>query len=148
VTDIALRISQPSPSIPPVFDVALEGYDLARDQGLRTAVLLSLMLDRRAAADDAVEGDDRGGSWMDQYSDFPLGSRLWLLAREKETDHTAARAQRYAEEALAWLVERRIARSVEVAAEWVRPTVLGITIVITRADGSRWVELFEHSMAA
>lgn len=148
MTDIALRMIQDSPTAPPRFDIAIENSDLAPDDGLRTAVLLSLFLDRRAGDDDVAEGGDRHGSWMDQYLDQPndkLGSRLWLLRREKETTATLQRARTYAEEALRWLVEDGIARKVETEAEWVARGVLGMGITITLADGSRWVETLNYS---
>lgn len=148
MTDIALHIIPTKPGLPPTFDIGVAGADLTAEHGLRTAVILSLFLNRRAADDDEVEGSDRGGSWMDQYLPIPPGSRLWLLAREKETPQTAERARRYAEEALAWLIDRRIARSVIVEAQWVRPSVLGLRIEITLAAGERWSELFDYSLAA
>jgi phage gp46-like protein len=92
---------------------------IARDDGLATAVLLSLFLDARAAPDDGAT--DRRGWLGDALSPVPgdrIGSRLWLLAREKQTDETLRRAEDYAAEALAWLVEDRLAESVEVAAVW------------------------------
>ena len=71
-------------------DFAIEANDLATDDGLETAVSLSLFTDRRAEDGDALpSGDaDRRGWWGD---DFPavdgdrMGSRLWLLARSKQT---------------------------------------------------------------
>lgn len=146
--DIALRLIQDSLTAPPRMDVALENGDLAQDDGLRTAVLLSLFLDRVASDDDAVDDDDRRGSWMDQYLDNPndhLGSRLWLLRRAKETADTLQRARTYTEEALRWMVEDGIARKVETEAEWVRAGVLGLGVTITLADGSRWAETLNYS---
>lgn len=144
MTDIALRQTS-KPGEPPSFDIALDGGDVARDDGLRTAVLLSLFLDRRADDDDIVEGDDRRGSWMDQYLSHAgdrLGSRLWLLQREKETDATLARARAYAKEALAWLVDDGIARAVDTEAEWIARGTLGLRVQILFADGNKFEETY------
>ena len=148
MSDIALRIIQGAPGLPPTFDIALAGHDLAVDRGLRTFVILAIFLNRRADDDDEVEGEYRGGSWMDQYLPYPPGSRLWQLAREKETPRTAQLAKQYVEEALAPLVDHGVARAVTVEATWVRPSVLGLHVVITQADGTRWSEVFNYSMAA
>ncbi len=122
------------------FDWAIAGAGLEEDDGLETAVLLSLFTDRRAAEDDPLPGaqDDRRGWWADQYLDNEgdkIGSRLWLIAREKQTTGVLVRAQEYAEEALAWLVQDGLARSVAATAEIVRAGVLGLTVEIARADG-------------
>lgn len=122
------------------FDWAVAGAGLEEDDGLETAVLLSLFTDRRANADDPLSGaaDDRRGWWADQYQDVAgdkIGSRLWLIAREKQTASVLVRAQEYAEEALAWLVQDGLARSVAATAEIVRAGVLGLTVEIARADG-------------
>ncbi len=42
----------------------------------------------------------------------PVGSRLWLLSREKTLSSVVSRAQAYADEALAWLHKSGAATSV------------------------------------
>ncbi len=113
------------------------GIELADDDGLETAVIMSLFTDRRAADDDALPfiDADRRGWWGDSYPDVPndrIGSRLWLLARSKQTQAVLNRAREYAQEALAWLVDDGVASSVTVDAEIVRTGVLGLSIAIQR----------------
>jgi phage gp46-like protein len=116
---------------------------VAGEDGLTTAVLVSLFTDRRASADDVPPdgtGDRRG--WVgDVLSTVPgdrAGSRLWLLAREKQTEETRRRAVEYCREALAWLVEDGLAARVDVEAAWTAPAsgILGMRIVVTRLDGA------------
>lgn len=102
---------------------------IARDASLQSAVILSLFLDARAAADDALPAgtsDRRGwlGDALSPRSGDRFGSRLWLLAREKQTEETRLRAEEYAAEALAWLIEDGLAETVEVAASWARAQTL------------------------
>jgi len=122
-------------------DLTVSGGDLASDMGLETAVLLSLFLDREAEADDRLPdgSDDRRGWWADAYglAGDRVGSRLWLLDREKQLPEVRERAREYAEEALAWLVEDGVAQSVAVSAEWTRPGMLGLLVDIRKPDGSR-----------
>lgn len=131
------------------FDVALDGSALKPDAGLRTALFLSLFIDRRAASDDLIPDgtDDRRGWWADA-SDEPVGSRLWLLSREKTSDDVLQRANDYALEALQWVVDDDIASGIDVATEWVRPAVLGIFIEITKQDGSRFEDVINYSLEA
>jgi phage gp46-like protein len=109
---------------------------LTEDEGLETAVLLSLFSDRIAREDDVLpSGDDRRGWWADAYADIEgdsWGSRLWLLSREKQTAETLRRAEEYAREALQWLIEDRVVSSVKCSAQIVRTGVLGLTVVMTR----------------
>lgn len=130
-------------------DLSIAGADLATDAGLYSAIVVSLLTDRRARADDALpSGDrDRRGWWGDtlaaQQGD-QVGSRLWLLAREKQLTSVLARAEEYAGEALAWLVEDRIARSVQVTAEVTRPGMLGLLVQVTRPAGDVVEHRFSH----
>lgn len=121
-------------------DIALAGYDLQADDGLQTAVILSLFTDRRADDDDVLPGgDDRRGWWADAWPAEPadrFGSRLWLLSREKQTNQVLIRAREYTEEALAWLVDDGVAQQVQVEASVVRTGVLGLLIQIDRPDGT------------
>jgi len=117
-------------------DLALNATGaMAGDDGLQTAVLLSLFLDARARPDDGAEGHRRG--WVgDAFTpEDRVGSRLWLLKREKQTEETRRRAEDYANEALAWLVEAKLATSVSVTAAWVARSVLGLTVSIATPGG-------------
>lgn len=146
-------------------DAALQGQagshpdlDIATDDSLRTAVILSLFLDRRARDDDALPdgGSDRRGWWADTIMPMTegmlalhdgarsprgpdqIGSRLWLLSRELQVREVVRRAHDYAVEALAWLIEDGHASRVEVRAFIPRFQMLGLDIriwpVVTAGD--------------
>lgn len=118
------------------FDLAIEDGDLATETGLETAVIISLFTDRRALANDNLPDgtNDRRGYWVDVYNDRPLGSRLWLLFREKEQDEVLRRAKIYAEEALVWLLEDEIAETLEVEVWHVRRDTLGLRVTIRQGN--------------
>lgn len=115
------------------------GAALAEDDGLETAVIISLFTDRRAADDDVLPDQasaDRRGWWGDAYAEVSgdqIGSRLWLLRREKQTPQVLERARQYAAEALQWLVDDGVARAVDVTAEWLNAGAMGLVIEIARA---------------
>lgn len=118
-------------------DITLQGVDLEPDDGLETAVVISLFTDRIAQRDDVLPDPSSGrqGWWGDAFSDKDadkIGSRLWLLSREKQLSSVLSRAREYAEESLQWLVEDGIAKGVSVTTEIVRTGVLGMLIVIDR----------------
>ncbi|MDZ7804345.1 phage GP46 family protein [Thiohalophilus sp.] len=131
------------------FDARLSGPELATDDGLRTAVMLSLFTDARATEDDPLPNGarDRRGCWMDSFLDNDsIGSRLWLLSREKETPDVLQRARQYAEEALQWLLDDGVAESISVSAERVRAGVLGIYTTINLVDGTDFTDVFETEL--
>lgn len=121
-------------------DWSMADGDLTTDPGLRTAVILSIMTDATAHADDELPVDgDRRGWWGDitlagERPGDRFGSRLWLLARAKATEETRRRAQLMCREALAWMIEDRIAASVDVLTEWQgdRGDQLAIAITVNR----------------
>lgn len=122
-------------------DYAIETMLLAKDDGLTTAVLLSLFTDRRAEPDDAVQGDDRRGTWLDAYGldGDKMGSRLWLLERAKLLPETVTQVREYCEEALDWMVRDGVAKSVAVQAWIVRnypAGIIGAQIDIVKPDGT------------
>lgn len=101
---------------------------LQRDDGLGTAILISLFTDRRVTADEA-EGDRRGwiGDALSEIEGDRIGSRLWLLKREKATEDTRQRAIEYSAEALAWMEDELIS-GLEIEAEWITREMLGIRV--------------------
>lgn len=104
------------------------GGGLLDGDDLETAILISLFTDRLARSDDAIDGDDRRGWWGDTGSEYPIGSRLWLLRREKLTTKVALKAEDYANEALAWLVDDGVATAISTNAQIVFPNRLNLII--------------------
>jgi phage gp46-like protein len=122
-------------------DWVLDGAGaLAEDGGIETAVLISLFTDAQASLAELASGtnaDDRRGWWADAFAapeGDRIGSKLWLLARAKQTPDTLERARIYAREALQWLIDDGIARDVEIEATAPRAGLLALTVTILRAN--------------
>jgi phage gp46-like protein len=107
-------------------DWAMDGADLATDQDLYTAILISLGTNAQAAPDDTIPGGatDPQGWWGDAYSTLPIGSKIWLLPRTP-TPQTLTAAQAVASAALNWLITDGVAASVDVTAQFVAPATPG-----------------------
>lgn len=139
MTDIALQ------QIGAGFDIGLSGSDVLADDGLETAVILSLYVDRRATEDDELPDNtlSRGGFFGDAIAEIAndqRGSRLWLLRRETRRDVVLEKARTYCREALQWLLEDGVASSVDIATAFldgIEPgeTVLQIVITIYQPTG-------------
>lgn len=119
-------------------DWVLKGADLQAGRDLTTSVLISIFTDRVANTDDVISdasGDPRGW-WGDAGEAYPIGSRLWLLEREKQTDETASRARDYITEALKWLLDDGVVARFDIDAQWRAPSQLAASVVAYRQDGS------------
>jgi phage gp46-like protein len=145
MNDIALQWSDSQLSA----DVAVELNDLVQDGGLETAVMLSLFTDRRSEeGDELPPGDtDRRGWWADAapvVEGDRIGSRLWLLEREVATQAVVDRAVTYAREALQWLLDDKVASSLEVSAEIPRRGMIGLVVKIYRPQKDPVNYRFDH----
>lgn len=119
-------------------DIVQNGIDLLVDDSIETAVIISLFTDRRAEAGDSIPDgtSNRRGYWGDTYRSRPIGSRLWLLSREKQMASVLVRAEAYASEALTWLIDDALASAVHITASNPADGWLALTINIHLSDGS------------
>lgn len=122
---------------------------LEMESTLQSAVLISLLTEHRAAQDDRlpVEGrserpipPDRKG-WAGDAFGGRIGSRLWLLQREKQTEETRRRAISYAREALQWLIDDEQVVAIEISAAWQGIGRLEMTIRLQLPGGDN-LEVF------
>jgi len=103
-------------------DIKFQDEDLIREEGLSTAVLLSLFIDRRADSSDPLDDpNDLRGWWGDRLdadtNGDQIGSRLWLLDRSKTTQETINNCKIYAEEALQWMLDDGVCADINVTVE-------------------------------
>jgi phage gp46-like protein len=101
---------------------------LDETEALATAVIVALGTDRLAEPGERLpdpDSVDRRGWWGDLdaeqiWDGWPIGSRLWLLMREKITGAeayqgaTITRVEHYIREALQPFIDRRVASQLEV----------------------------------
>jgi phage gp46-like protein len=124
-------------------DVTVTANDLTANDGLETAVYLSLFTDRQA--------EENGGWWGDAVPVVPgdlMGSRLWLLGRAKQSESTLRRAEEHAREALKWLLDDRVAATVTVTAAFVGVGVLELTATLARPGGDAVRYQYDYTWAA
>ncbi len=117
-------------------DWTLDGAQLATGNDLESAILISIFSDRMAQPGDAIPDgtNDPRGWWAD--GDVPIGSRMWLLSRSKQTLQTLQRAYDYLVEALQWLIDDGVVGRFDINTQWVRRGVLGAQIGAYKPDGT------------
>jgi len=122
-------------------DLAIEADDLARDDGLRSAILVSLFTDARVPEDTEIPGglgSDRRGWWADLDRRRGIGSLVWLGERAKITAETMETIRAAASAALDWLVADAIAETVNVAvSRYGTSSTIVLEIEISRGSASR-----------
>ena len=107
---------------------------------LAQAVLISLFSWRKSAADDGPVAPYRQGWWGDTFAQETgerIGSRLWLLQRQKMLPQMLRRAEAYAKEALKWLTEDAVVARIEVTAERSDIDQLTLTVVCFNPDDTQ-----------
>ena len=119
-------------------DWVLDGPVLRTGSDLATAILISVFTDRVANPDDVIPDgtNDPRGWWGDLGEAVPIGSRLWLLERAKQSDDTLQRAYDYLGECLRWLLDDGVVAKFDILVEWTRASMLGAQILAYRRDGT------------
>lgn len=105
-----------------VFKLKIEDGDLVSDEGLETAVMISLFSDKRVSEEELPTGiTDRAGWWGDMFAEPATdrtGSKIWtVLNRGKATDENIALLETEVYDSLKWMVEDGVAESVIAFAE-------------------------------
>jgi len=115
------------------------------------AVVISLFTWRRATLDDPLPANERMGWWGDTYlgtQGDKIGSRLWLLSRQKLTLQTCTQAQTYAREALHWLIEDGIVEQIDIQALRIGVDQLTLNITLIRQEKAHWRWRFDNILDA
>lgn len=113
---------------------------------LSRSVVISLFTWQRASQSDEVDNDQRMGWWGDTFAENKgdkIGSKLWLLLRQKVTDETLLRAQEMADDALQWLVEDGICTDVSVSVERDSndPNRINLSVILEQEQGKTSYEI-------
>ena len=118
-----------------LFDLPVRKGDLVGDDSLGTEIMVSLFTDVRAEKDELPqEYRDLRGWWADallsmQGDEQGIGSKLWLLRRQKQLQAVLVRAEAYARSALQWLMDEGLAENPVQG-------VLSLKVSITRTSPS------------
>lgn len=133
MADIAIK------TIGKVFTLQVANGDLSPDEGLETAIVISLFTDKRVSDDELpIEETSKRGWWGDAFPNVDqdkIGSRLWLLERVKRTAETLRKSEDYIKEALNWLIEDGVAASIEVTSSYDENNQLIAAIVVSKPKG-------------
>ena len=114
-------------------DLVRNGGSIQFDEGMESAVVLSLFTDARSQ-----DGDDPAnekGWWGDieaEVEDDVIGSRLWLVGRFKTEQAAEDATEIFAQDALQWMIDDGVAQTVIATAFRNGKSDLCVRIEITR----------------
>lgn len=121
------------------YDLDFDGHDLVLSESLGNSVVMSLMeFDREKKPKSAEIDTVFGGWWGNALESYNLGSKLWLSLREGITETSLRNACDAVKDALKWMLDDGVAKSVEATAKRNSsdPYLVEFTVTITKPDGS------------
>jgi phage gp46-like protein len=109
-------------------------FDLTR--GLETAVLMSILVDKRAAANEVPRVELRRG-WhgnkLSGYDNYEIGSKLWLLFQSRNDRTILGLINTYVSDCLSWMVTDNIATKIITDSSFI-PDGIQINVTIYRSQ--------------
>lgn len=121
------------------FDIGFSGADIELTDSLENSVAISLMLDTKAEqrnSEFAHVEHTHGGWWADSIDGYEIGSRLWTLCKNKNSEQTKETARKLCVDALQWMIDDGVAKDVTAEIIGVSKERIDVAITITRPDGT------------
>lgn len=105
--------------------------DFVTDEGLETAIMMSLFLNERASADEVPQPIKRGGYWGYEVNGMQF-SKIWLVSGRRTTEKLNQIIE-YAKASLQWLVDESYATDIECEAEFITDGI-SLTVTISKVN--------------
>lgn len=133
-----------------IYDLSLdESGDIDTEDFFNTSILMSIFCERRALPSEMPTSHYRRG-WIGNEStpDFEIGSKLWLFEQSRLTRATLNGINSVVKEGLKWLLDDKIAISIDVSSSLGENNSVAIEVLITRPNSKvekRYFELWENT---
>lgn len=131
-------------------DFEIASGDLIADDGLETAIFLSLFCDAPAKPGDPLpsDPDDVRGWWADAVpwvEGDVFGSRFWLLSRAKSVPTVLADAEAIVREGLQWMIDDSVISALSAAASFMKNSA-GVLVAITVERPKKSPRTFQYEI--
>jgi len=133
-------------------DIEYDNGELTIEDGLETAVIMSLFTDGRASIEDTLPdsgSEDRRGWWGDQVAevkDDEIGSKLWLLERSTTIQETLINAEIYIKDCLQWMIDDAVIIDFDIEMERQdrsdKSATLAFKVIFHQSDGTEKIMKF------
>ena len=125
-----------------LLDIAFENGDFVACNGLETAVLLSLSVNKGDERNGVAKLDNAiGGYWGDASEDYSLGSKLYEHSFRNKTDVDVVKSD--VEDSLKWMVDDGIISGIDVNVDGD-----DIIVIVNRPEGGqeiRFSKIWENT---
>ncbi len=130
-----------------VYDFAIVNGDFQTEDSYDTAILYSVLGERRATASEVPEASRRKGWIGNEFAAFENGSKVWLYYQERAIRDTVNGLQNEVLNAVNWLVED--GRAINTTAEaTLNKGTIGVIVTIVRPSSEveqRFIELWDNT---
>jgi phage gp46-like protein len=102
------------------YDISFTNGDFTLTSGFDTAILMSLFTDKRAASFEVPRVEMRRGwcgNLLNNYANYEIGSKLWLLDQERKTPNIANLSESYTYDCLKWFLDDDLATNIDVSSQ-------------------------------
>lgn len=136
---IDIEMSQNSQGI---LDISFEDGDIKSVSGFESALLLSILVEKRATASEIGAPQFRRGWWGNEalgFDDYEMGSKLWLLSQHRRNTQGLNQAITFARDSLQWLLDDNLIDEIRVSANYgtgEERDVLNLNIDLLRSQNS------------
>ena len=128
------------------FTITDEG-DFESEDSYDSAILYSVLGERRASASEVPESSRRRGWIGNEFADFENGSKVWLYYQERATADTRNGLRTEVLNAVQWLIDDgRVINSTATAT--LNGGVIGVVVTIVRPSSEveqRFIELWDNT---
>lgn len=103
------------------FDIQFENGDIKTTDGFESALLMSVLCEKRASSSEVPAPERRRGWWGNEaldFDDYEIGSKLWLLYQSRKTQRALNDAITYVRDSLQWLIDDDFLDDIRVIAEY------------------------------
>jgi phage gp46-like protein len=119
-----------------VYDIGFTSSgDLEMTDGLETAILMSILCEKRTDASEIINPKYRRGDWSNELNDvegYEVGSKLWLLDQARVNQESFNVGLDALQEGFEWMLEDDLVKSVEIDGEF--DSNISYDIDITKQD--------------
>jgi len=102
-------------------DISFENGDLSTVDGFESALLMSILLEKRASSSEIEAPQFRRGWWGNEalgFDDYEIGSKLWLLSQSRIRQKSLNEAITFSRDSLQWFIDDDFLDKVEVTANF------------------------------
>lgn len=122
--------------------------DIVTTDSFDSAILMSLLCERRASESEMPEADRRRGWIGNVGTGFEIGSKLWLFEQSRLTLSVVDSINDATKDCLQWLVDDNYASKILKAEAVIESTKVGINITIQRPESkveNRYYSLWDNT---